>query len=114
MGSADQGASAGELFRQRAARRDVDRLARSVRRVFRHEWRTGIRLAERRRQLGCAGARSAARALGRGADAAMTAPMVRIVLPTPLRQLARVNGELRLGGAERVTQRTILDAVEAS
>ncbi|HWH53881.1 MAG TPA: hypothetical protein VN651_20170 [Gemmatimonadaceae bacterium] len=44
----------------------------------------------------------------------MTAPMVRIVLPTPLRQLARVNGELRLGVAEPVTQRTILDAVEAS
>jgi molybdopterin synthase sulfur carrier subunit len=44
----------------------------------------------------------------------MTAPMVRIVLPTPLRQLARVHGELRLGVAEPVTQRTILDAVEAS
>ncbi|HWH52027.1 MAG TPA: hypothetical protein VN651_10840 [Gemmatimonadaceae bacterium] len=44
----------------------------------------------------------------------MTAPLVRIVLPTPLRQLARVNGELRLGVAEPVTQRTILDAVEAS
>lgn len=44
----------------------------------------------------------------------MTAPMVRVVLPTPLRQLARVNGELRLGVAEPVTQRTILDAVEAS
>src|SRR6185437_4709603 len=74
----------------------------------------GLRVSERGGQLECASTRSAARALGRGADAAMTAPLVRIVLPTPLRQLARVNGELRLGVAEPVTQRTILDAVEAS
>jgi hypothetical protein len=43
----------------------------------------------------------------------MTALMVRIVLPTPLKQLARVDGELSLGVAAPVTQRTILDAVEA-
>ena len=39
--------------------------------------------------------------------------MIRVVLPTPLRQLARINGEVQLAMAGRVTQRTILDAVEA-
>ena len=39
--------------------------------------------------------------------------MIRIVLPTPLRQLARINGEVQLALDGRVTQRTILDAVEA-
>ena len=39
--------------------------------------------------------------------------MIRVVLPTPLRQLARINGELHLAVDGRVTQRTILDAVEA-
>ena len=43
----------------------------------------------------------------------MTGPMVLVVLPTPLRQLARVEGEVRLGVHEPVTQRTVLDAVEA-
>ena len=39
--------------------------------------------------------------------------MIRIMLPTPLRQLARINGEVQLALDGRVTQRTILDAVEA-
>lgn len=39
--------------------------------------------------------------------------MIRVVLPTPLRQLARINGEVHLAVDGRVTQRTILDAVEA-
>ena len=39
--------------------------------------------------------------------------MIRVVLPTPLRQLARINGEVQLAVDGRVTQRTILDAVEA-
>jgi molybdopterin synthase sulfur carrier subunit len=34
------------------------------------------------------------------------------VLPTPLRQLARINGEVQLAVGGRVTQRAILDAVE--
>ena len=38
---------------------------------------------------------------------------VRVVLPAPLRQLARVNGELSLDVAEPVTQRAVLDAIEA-
>ena len=40
--------------------------------------------------------------------------MIRVVLPTPLRQLARINGEVQLAVDGRVTQRTILDAVEAT
>jgi molybdopterin synthase sulfur carrier subunit len=39
--------------------------------------------------------------------------MIRVVLPTHLRKLARVDGEVRLDVAGRVTQRTILDALEA-
>lgn len=39
--------------------------------------------------------------------------MIRVVLPTPLRQLARINGEVQLAVDGRVTQRTVLDAVEA-
>ena len=38
--------------------------------------------------------------------------MIRVVLPGPLRQLASVNGELKLDVHAPVTQRTILDAVE--
>jgi molybdopterin synthase sulfur carrier subunit len=38
--------------------------------------------------------------------------MIRVVLPTPLRQLARINGEVQLAVGGRVTQRAILDAVE--
>jgi hypothetical protein len=39
--------------------------------------------------------------------------VIRVVLPSPLRQLARVNGELSLSVDGPVTQRTVLDAVEA-
>jgi hypothetical protein len=39
--------------------------------------------------------------------------MIRVVLPTPLCQLARVSGELQFDVPGRVTQRSILDAVEA-
>ena len=39
--------------------------------------------------------------------------MIRIVLPTHLRKLARVDGEVTLDVGGRVTQRAILDALEA-
>jgi sulfur-carrier protein len=39
--------------------------------------------------------------------------MIRVVLPTHLRKLARVDGEVRLDVAGRVTQRSVLDALEA-
>ena len=39
--------------------------------------------------------------------------MIRVALPYHLRTLARVDGEVRLDVAGRVTQRTVLDALEA-
>jgi hypothetical protein len=40
--------------------------------------------------------------------------MIRVVLPAHLRTLARVDGEVKLDVAGRVTQRSVLDALEAS
>jgi molybdopterin synthase sulfur carrier subunit len=40
--------------------------------------------------------------------------MIRVVLPAHLRTLARVDGEVRLDLAGPVTQRDVLDALEAS
>jgi molybdopterin synthase sulfur carrier subunit len=40
--------------------------------------------------------------------------MIRVVLPSHLRALARINGEVQLDVAGPVTQRTVLDALEAS
>jgi len=39
--------------------------------------------------------------------------MIRVVLPAHLRTLARVNGEVTLDVKGQVTQRTVLDALEA-
>jgi sulfur-carrier protein len=39
--------------------------------------------------------------------------MIRVVLPTHLRKLARVEGEVRLEVEGRVTQRSVLDALES-
>jgi hypothetical protein len=39
--------------------------------------------------------------------------MIRVYLPAHLRTLARVNGEVQLDVAGPVTQRTVLDALEA-
>lgn len=39
--------------------------------------------------------------------------MIRVVLPAHLRTLARVNGEVKLDVEGQVTQRAILDALEA-
>ena len=40
--------------------------------------------------------------------------MIRVVLPAPLRRLAQVDGEVRLEVTGTVTQRSVLDALEAS
>jgi hypothetical protein len=40
--------------------------------------------------------------------------MIRVVLPTHLRRLARVDGEVQLEPAAPATQRSVLDALEAS
>ena len=39
--------------------------------------------------------------------------MIRVVLPTHLRKLARVDGELKFDVEGQATQRSILDAIEA-
>ena len=39
--------------------------------------------------------------------------MIRVLLPQPLRTLARVEGEVELEVAGAVTQRSVLDALEA-
>ncbi len=39
--------------------------------------------------------------------------MIRVVLPAHLRTLARVNGEVQLAVEGQVTQRSVLDALEA-
>ena len=39
--------------------------------------------------------------------------MIRVVLPAHLRTLARVNGEVKLDVPGEVTQRSVLDALEA-
>jgi molybdopterin converting factor small subunit len=39
--------------------------------------------------------------------------MIRVVLPAHLRTLARINGEVELHVAGQVTQRSVLDALEA-
>jgi molybdopterin synthase sulfur carrier subunit len=38
--------------------------------------------------------------------------VIRVILPAHLKNLARINGEVRLAVAGTVTQRTVLDAVE--
>lgn len=40
--------------------------------------------------------------------------MIRVVLPTHLRKLARVDGEVKVHVEGTVTQRSVLDALEAS
>ena len=40
--------------------------------------------------------------------------MIRVVLPAHLRTLAHVNGEVKIDVAGQVTQRAVLDALEAS
>ena len=63
----------------------------------------------RRRHLDADRARSAGGVVGRSADAAM----IRVVLPIILRNLARVGDEVELEVEGPVTQRSVLDALEA-
>src|SRR5581483_6090364 len=68
----------------------------------------GLRVGRRGRHVGADREPPAARAVGRGADAAM----IRVVLPAHLRKLARVEREVAVEVAGVVTQRSVLDALE--
>ncbi len=43
----------------------------------------------------------------------MNSPVIRVVLPAHLRTLAHVSGEVKLEVEGRVTQRSVIDALEA-
>src|SRR3984893_729859 len=80
-----------------------------MRRVFRPRRRPCVRLGQRRRQLDPHRPRSSGRAFSRGANAAV----IRVILPGHLRALARVGAEVQLDVKGPVTQRSVLDALEA-
>src|SRR5262249_16072809 len=75
----------------------------------RHHRRTGLRVGRRRRQLDAYCFLPSGRAVRRGPDPAM----IRVVLPYHLRTLASVGAEVQLELKGPVTQRAILDALEA-
>src|SRR5262245_14891994 len=77
--------------------------------VLRHHRRAGLRVGRCWRQLDARRPRSSARVIRRGPDTAM----IRVILPTHVRTLARVDGEVQLDVEGLVTQRTVLDALEA-
>ena len=73
VGGADQGLAAGQLLRQCAARRHGRRSARLLRRLLWHHRRSGLLVGRCGRQLDADRPRPSARALGRGADAGVSA-----------------------------------------
>src|SRR3989441_5292177 len=80
-----------------------------MRRLFRHHRRAGVRFIRRRGQLDPHRSAPSGGALGGSPDAAM----IRVVLPGHLRTLARVSSEVQLDIVGPVTQRSVLDALEA-
>src|SRR5712692_3633465 len=81
-----------------------------MRGVFRHYRGAGIRISRCWRQLGSHCPGSSGRGFRRGPDIAM----IRVELPAHLRTLARVSGEVILEITGEITQRSVLDALEAS
>src|SRR4051794_28234897 len=80
-----------------------------MRRLLRYVGRPGLRLGGRRRELGADRAGPPRRAVGRGADAAV----IRVVLPAPLKSLAKVPGEVSVSVEGTVTVAAVLDALES-
>src|SRR6266581_6687943 len=80
-----------------------------MRGVFRHYRGAGIRISRYWRQLGSHCPGSSGRGFRRGPDIAM----IRVELPAHLRTLARVGREVQLDVKGQVTQRSVLDALEA-
>src|SRR5579863_138494 len=80
-----------------------------MRRLFRHYRRPGVRFGGRGRQLDAHRSGLAGGAVGGGPDTRM----IRVVLPAHLRTLAKVEGEVTFEIEGPVTQRSVLDALEA-
>ena len=95
VGAADQRPAAARLLRQRAARRDGRRLARLVRRLFRHDRRPGVRLG---RRAATPGRRSSAICRPCCRSRCRRCHDPRRCCRTHLRTLARVDGEVRARG----------------
>src|SRR5438309_6631148 len=71
MGSADERSAAAQLLRERAARCDVGRFTRAMRRLLRNDRRTGLCISRCRRQLEAHRARSACGAVRGSANSKM-------------------------------------------
>ena len=109
MGAADPGPAAGALLCQRAARRDGRGHPGRLRDLLRHHRRAGVRLGRRGGPLAAGRPGPARRPVRRGPNAVM----IRVVLPAHLRALADAGGEVELRVPGPVTQRAVLDALEA-
>src|SRR5689334_4474516 len=109
MGAIDEGAAPAGLLRQYPARRDGRRLARALRHLLRYDRWTSVRICERRGRLGTDRAKFSGGVVGGSPGITM----IRVVLPAHLRTLARVNGEVTVKVEGPVTQRSVLDALEA-
>src|SRR5258706_8947962 len=82
-------------------------------RVLWHHRRTGVRVGGCGRLLVADRPRSSGSTFRRGSDVAMNSPVIRVVLPAHLRTLAHVSGEVKLEVEGQVTQRSVIDALEA-
>src|SRR3972149_4695924 len=109
MGAADEWPPAEELLREHPAGRDVGRLAGRVRDLLRDQRWSGLRISGRRKYVERDRAEPPAGVVGRGPDPAM----IRVVLPFHLQRLAKVGREVSLEVEGEVTQRSVLDALEA-
>src|SRR6202048_3203407 len=81
-----------------------------MRHLFRDHRRAGIRFGGCWRQLGAYREGSSGGTFRGGSDPAM----IRVVLPPHLRGLAHVSGEVQVDIKGPVTQRSVVDAIEAN
>src|ERR1700722_8743294 len=110
MGGTLERAAGARLLRECVAGCDVDRFSRCMRDLFWDDGRAGLRVARCRRYVGADCAGSSTGAFCRSADIAM----IRVVLPPHLKTLAKVGSEVELSIDGPVTQRSVLDALEAA
>src|SRR5690349_10885757 len=109
MGGADGRLAATELLRKRVARGHGRRFARFVWRVLRYYRRPGVCVRGWRRHLGAHRPRSSGGPVRRSPNPAM----IRVELPSHLRTLAQVDGEVKIDVETAATQRSVLNALEA-